>query len=137
MSVYRYALTFEGKVSPHDEMGEQMGLEASATLGLGLDPAIGAEGATVRFDALISNDPDGSFSLQGEVTLGGGSLSIATVRPGVLEETPDTSLQHGVAECSITGGSGSFSGATGTMVMNFTVDDKARFVDAQTGVVFC
>jgi len=137
MSVYRYALTFEGKVSPHDDMGEQMGLEASTTLGAGLDPAIGAEGATARFDALITNDADGSFTLQGEVTLGGGSLSIASVQPGALEKTSDASLQHGVAECTITGGSGSFSGATGTMVMNFTVDDKARFVNVQSAVVFC
>ena len=42
MSVYRYHLQFDGKVSPQDEMGEQMGIEAEATITSGFDAAIGA-----------------------------------------------------------------------------------------------
>lgn len=141
MSVYRYHLQFDGKVSPQDEMGEQMGIEAQAKIGSGLDgggfdATIGVEGSIAKFDALVMNDMDGSFTLQGEVTLAGGSLSISTYRPSSLEESPDPAIQRGTAECHIDSGTGAFSGASGTITLNFTVDEDARFTDLQTGLIF-
>ncbi len=140
MSVYRYHLQFEGKVSPQDEMGEQMGIEAEAKVGpdrtRGFDPAIGAEGSVAKFACLVSNDMDGTFTLQGEVTLAGGSLTISTIRPSSLEESPDAKVQRGTAECQIDTGTGAFKGAVGTVMLNFTVDEDARFTDLQTGLVF-
>ncbi len=136
MSVFRYHLRFDGKVSPQDEMGEQMGIEAESTVGTGFDAAIGAEGSRGKFDALVVNDMDGSFTLQGEVTLSGGTLTISTYRPSSLEESPDPAIQRGTAECRIDGGTGAFSGASGTITLNFTVDEDARFTDLQTGLVF-
>lgn len=136
MSVYRYHLQFEGKVSPQDEMGEQMGIEAEAKIGSGFDAAIGAEGGTAKFDCLVMNDMDGSFTLQGEITLAGGTLALSTYRPSSLEESPDPTIQRGTAECRIDSGTGSFASASGTVTLNFTVDEDARFTDLQTGVIF-
>ncbi len=136
MSTYRYNLLFEGKVSPQDEMGENMGIEATAALGLGSDPAIGAPGAKVQFNALVTNEADGSFTLQGEVTLAGGTLALSSLGSGTMEETPDPTLQQGTLICRIDSGTGSFSGASGTVTLNFTVSEEARFTDLQTGLVF-
>lgn len=136
MSVYRYHLQFDGKVRPQDEMGEQMGIEAEATITSGFDAAIGAEGGTAKFDCLVMNDMDGSFTLQGEITLAGGTLAVSTYRPSSLEESPDPTIQRGTAECRIDSGTGSFSGASGTITLNFTVDEDALFTDLQTGVIF-
>lgn len=140
MTVYRYHLQFEGKVSPQDDMGEQMGIEAEAMVGPevdgGFDAAIGAEGATAKFECLVMNDMDGSFTLQGEVTLAGGALSITTSRASSLEESPDPTIQRGTAECQIDSGTGTFKGAVGTITLNFTVDEDARFTDLQTGLIF-
>lgn len=117
-------------------MGEQMGIEAEATITSGFDAAIGAEGGTAKFDCLVMNDMDGSFTLQGEITLAGGTLAVSTYRPSSLEESPDPTIQRGTAECRIDSGTGSFSGASGTITLNFTVDEDARFTDLQTGVIF-
>ncbi|MBL4863711.1 MAG: hypothetical protein JKY63_02290 [Rhodobiaceae bacterium] len=136
MSTYRYNLLFEGKVSPQDEMGESMGIEATATLGLGSDPAIGAPGAKAQFNALVSNDADGSFTLQGEVTLAEGTLALTSLSSGTMEETPDPTLQQGTLICCVESGTGSFSGASGTVTLNFTVGEDACFTDLQTGLVF-
>ncbi|MCE7997238.1 MAG: hypothetical protein HEP70_00115 [Rhodobiaceae bacterium] len=136
MSVYRYHLQFDGKVSPQDEMGEQMGIEAEATLTSGFDAAIGAEGVNAKFECLVMNDMDGSFTLQGEITLAGGTLAVSTYRPSSLEESPDPTIQRGTAECRIDSGTGSFTGASGTITLNFTVDEDARFTDLQTGLIF-
>ena len=136
MSLYRYHLQFEGKASPQDEMGEQMGIEAEAKVGSGFDAAIGAEGSTAKFECLVMNDLDGSFMLQGEVSLAGGTLALSTTRPSSLEESPDSSIQRGATECRIESGTGAFKGALGTVTLNFTVDEDARFTDLQTGIVF-
>lgn len=117
-------------------MGEQMGIEAEAKIGSGFDAAIGAEGATAKFECLVMNDVDGSFTLQGEITLAGGTLALSTFRPSSLEESPDPIIQRGTAECRIDSGTGSFTGASGTITLNFTVDEDARFTDLQTGVIF-
>ena len=117
-------------------MGEQMGIEAEAQISAGFDAAIGAEGTRARFDALVVNDMDGSFTLQGEVTLAGGTLAVSTYRPSSLEESPDPTIQRGTAECRIDSGTGAFAGASGTITLNFTVDEDARFTDLQTGLVF-
>ncbi|PCJ69309.1 MAG: hypothetical protein COA62_11865 [Rhodobiaceae bacterium] len=136
MSTYRYNLRFEGKVSPQDEMGENMGIEATATLGLGSDPAIGAPGASVQFNALVTNDMDGSFTIHGEVVLAGGTLALTSAGSGTMKETPDPTLQQGTLTCQVESGTGSFSGASGTVTLNFTVGEDARFTDLQTGLVF-
>jgi len=136
MSVFRYHLQFEGKVSPQDDMGEQKGIKATATVGPGLDPASGADGSVVKFDCLVTNDMDGTFTMQGEVSLAGGSPTISTTRSSSLEESPDPTIQRGVAECLIDNATGAFSGASGTVLLNFTVDEDARFTDLQTGLVF-
>jgi len=136
MSLYRYHLQFDGKVSPQDEMGEQMGIEAVANVGPGFDATIGAEGTSAKLECLVMNDMDGSFTLQGEVTLAGGTLAISTYRPSSLEESPDPTIQRGTAECRIDSGTGSFSGASGTVTLNFTVDEDAHFTDLQTGLIF-
>jgi len=140
MSVYRYHLQFEGKVSPQDDMGEQMGIEAAAKVGPGLpggfDPAVGAESTVAKFDCLVTNDMDGTFTLQGEVTLAGGTLSLSTTHPSSLEESPDPTIQRGTAECQIDNGTGAFKGAVGIVTLNFTVDEDARFTDLQTGLIF-
>jgi hypothetical protein len=140
MNVYRYHLQFEGKVSPQDDMGEQMGIEAEAKVGPevdgGFDPAIGTDGSIAKFDCLVSNDMDGTFTLQGEVTLAGGTLSITTSRASSLEESPAPTIQRGTAECQIDSGTGTFKGAVGTITLNFTVDEDARFTDLQTGLIF-
>jgi hypothetical protein len=136
MNLYRYSLIFEGKVSPQDEMGENMGIEATATLGAGLDPAIGVEGGVAQLNALVTNDTDGSFTLQGEVVLAGGTLTLVAAQSATMEETPDPALQHGTTTCLVEGGTGVFKGASGTVMLNFTVGEDARFTDLQTGLVF-
>lgn len=136
MGLHRYLLTFEGKVSPQDEMGEQMGIESSATLGPGCDEALGAAGAKAEFNALVTNEPDGSFTLQGELVLPSGTLAVSTVRPSSLDETPDPAIQTGTAECRIDSGTGKLAGASGTLMLTFTVDEDARFVGLAAGLVF-
>jgi hypothetical protein len=136
MTVYRYHLQFEGKVSPQDDMGEQMGIEATAKVGPGFDPAIGTDGSIAKFDCLVSNNMDGTFTLQGEVTLAGGILAVSTIRHSSLEESRDPAIQRGTAECQVDSGTGAFKDAIGILTLNFTVDEDALFTDLQTGLVF-
>ncbi|MBO6628042.1 MAG: hypothetical protein JJ939_06415, partial [Alphaproteobacteria bacterium] len=42
----------------------------------------------------------------------------------------------GEVKASITSGTGDLTGAQGTLFFHFTVDDEARFVDQQSGLVF-
>ncbi len=136
MKIYRYQVTFKGKVSPQDEMGTEMGIEAAGLVGLGCDPLFGEPGSSAQMGALVTNDEDGAFSLQGEIVFPTGTLSFESGAAPPLRDLADPSLQGGEVKASITSGTGDLTGAQGTLFFHFTVDDEARFVDQQSGLVF-
>ncbi|MEQ9518360.1 MAG: hypothetical protein RLN89_02855 [Parvibaculum sp.] len=136
MKTYRYQVTFTGRVSPQDDMGTEMGIEAVGPLGPGCDPLFGAPGSPVRLGVLVSNDEDGAFTVQGEVTLPGGTLTLGSDPAPALRDLPDPRLQSGTLTARIEDGSGALSGATGSVFMHFTVDEDAVFIDLQSGLVF-
>ena len=66
MPELRYQMTFEGKVSPEDEMGRQMRIESAAIIPAGLDPALTQGGRSAVLAALVDTDDYGGFTETGE-----------------------------------------------------------------------
>ncbi|WP_424468699.1 hypothetical protein [Parvibaculum sp.] len=136
MREVRYQLTFEGKVSPEDEMGSVMRVETRASFGAGVDPvfATGAPQAVVH--AMVEPDDFGGFRESGEIIFGGGTLTYVSDGEGKIGESADPTLQQGHVVRRIEGGSGAFEGASGVIVSVFTVSEDAQMRDSQSAVIF-
>ncbi len=132
----RFQIELAGKASPEDAMGERMNIETSAVLPPDFDPALAGSGLHVTCEAAVDNDEYGGFSETGTLSFGGGTLSYESVREGYLGETPDPKTQLGHVVFQVTGGTGSFAGASGFIVSAFTVNEDAQVRESQSAVLF-
>ncbi len=136
MREIRYQLLFEGRVTPDDEMGVSMSLEARARF-TGTAEAVFAEGAPQAvYKAQVENAPDGSFSINGTLLFGGGTLTVEGEESRLLIEVPGEPVHLATFSLRITAGSGAFAGAKGRIASVFTVGEDGSFRDSQSGVVF-
>ena len=117
-------------------MGEHMTIEATAPLGVWLDPLFTEGAAAAQFSSVVENEMDGSFTQAGAVSFGTGQLSFVTEGSGQLVPSVDPAVQHGTAVWRIEGGTGAFEKATGFITSNFTVSEDAAVTDTQAGVIF-
>lgn len=136
MPELRWQLTFEGKVSPEDDMGNRMGIESVAAVPAGLDPALTQGGRSAMLKATVETDEYGGFTESGEIVFGAGTILYSARGDGFIEETVEPDIQQGCVIRQVDGGSGIFEGATGYIVSTFTVDEDATIRDSQSAVIF-
>lgn len=136
MPELRFQLTFEGTVSPEDEMGARMTIEAVAPVPAGLDPALTQGGRSATLHATVETDDYGGFTETGEISFGAGAIRFQSRGEGFIEDTVEEDIQQGCVIRAVQGGSGIFENATGYIVSTFTVDEDARYRDSQSAVIF-
>ena len=136
MPELRWQLTFEGKVSPEDDMGARMNVESMAPIPAGLDAALTQGGRSATLSATVETDEYGGFTENGEIVFGSGTILYSTRGDGFIEETVEPDIQQGCVIRQVDGGSGIFEGATGYIVSTFTVDEDATIRDSQSAVIF-
>jgi len=136
MRQVRYQLTFEGKVSPEDDMGSVMRVETRASFGAGTDGIFSAGAPQAVLTANVEPDNFGGFRQTGEIVFGGGTLVIASDGEGQIGDSADPTLQQGAVLFRIESGTGAFAGATGMIVSVFTVGEDAMMRDSQSAVIF-
>jgi len=136
MREYRYQLVFEGKVTPDDELGARMMVEARAGFSPKTDPIFSEGAPQAILSTVVENEDESTFTQSGELIFGGGSLRIETIGSGELRPSGDEAVQIGLATWSIQGGTGAFEGARGYVQSLFTINEDAVLVDSQSGIVF-
>lgn len=136
MPELRWQLTFEGKVSPEDDMGSRMTIESVAVIPAGLDASLTQGGRSASLNATVETDEYGGFTENGEIAFGSGTILYSTRGEGFIEETVEPETQQGCVIRQVDGGSGIFEGATGYIVSSFTVDEDATIRDSQSAVIF-
>jgi hypothetical protein len=136
MREVRYHLIFEGKVSPDDDMGSRMRVEARASFGTGVDPVFSTGAPQAVLDAIVEPDEFGHFTERGEIVFGGGTLIYVSDGEGSIGDCADPVLQQGHVAFKIESGTGAFEGASGTIVSVFTVNENTQVRDSQSAVVF-
>jgi hypothetical protein len=135
MPELRYQLAFEGTVSPEDEMGARMVIEASAPVSSACDPAL-AQGAPATIKAVVEVDDYGGFTETGEISFSVGTIRYQSRGEGFIEATIEDDKQQGCVIRAVQGGSGIFEGASGYIVSTFTVGENAIIRDNQSAVIF-
>jgi len=136
MPELRYQLTFEGTVSPEDEMGSRMNILSVAAIPPGLDAALTQGGRSATLSATVETDDYGGFTETGEISFGAGAIRYSTRGEGFIEDTEEEDIQQGCVIRQVEGGSGIFENATGYIVSTFTVSEDAVIRDSQSAVVF-
>lgn len=136
MREVRYHLTFEGKVSPEDEMGSVMRVETRASFGAGVDPVFSTGAPQAVLTARVEPDEFGGFAENGEIVFGGGTLVYVNDGEGKIGDSADAKLQQGHVVRRIESGTGAFEGASGFIVSAFTVGEDAMMRDSQSAVIF-
>ena len=136
MRQVRYQLTFEGKVSPEDDMGSVMRVDTRASFGAGTDEIFSAGAPQAVLSANVETDNYGGFRQSGEIVFGGGTLIIVSDGEGQISDSADPELQQGAVLFRVESGTGAFAGATGMIVSVFTVGEDAMMRDSQSAVIF-
>jgi hypothetical protein len=136
MREVRYQLTFEGKVSPEDEMGSVMRVETRASFGAGVDPVFSTGAPQAVLSAAVSPDEFGGFTESGEIVFGGGTLVYSSDGEGRIGDSAVSTVQQGHVVRRIESGTGAFEGASGVIVSVFTVREDALMRDSQSAVIF-
>ncbi|MGV8998347.1 MAG: hypothetical protein ACOH12_15520 [Parvibaculaceae bacterium] len=136
MRQVRYQLTFEGKVSPEDDMGSVMRVETRASFGAGTDDIFSVGAPQAVLSANVEPDNFGGFRQTGEIVFGGGTLIIASDGEGQIGDSADPLLQQGAVLFRVESGTGAFAGASGIIVSVFTVGEDAIMRDSQSAVIF-
>lgn len=136
MREVRYQLIFEGKVSPEDEMGTVMRVEARALFGAGVDEVFSSGAPQAVFTSRVEPDDYGGFRETGEIVFGGGTLVFESEGDGRIGDSADPTIQLGAAVWRVASGTGAFDGASGTIVSVFTVNENAQIRDSQSAVIF-
>lgn len=135
MPELRYQLAFEGTVTPEDEMGARMLIEASAPVLAGCDPAF-AQDALATINAVVEPDEYGGFTETGEIRFHAGTIHYQSRGEGFIEPTFEDDKQQGCVIRAVQGGSGIFENASGYIVSTFTVGENAVIRDSQSAVIF-
>lgn len=136
MRELRYQLTFDGKVSPEDEMGTVMRVETRASFATGTDPLFTTGAPQAVLTAAVEPDDFGGFRETGEIIFGGGTINFTTEGEGRIADSAISTHQLGSALLRIEGGTGAFAGASGTIASVFTVSENAEMRDSQSAVIF-
>ena len=88
------------------------------------------DGEQAVLESVVERLPDGSFVEEGTITYGrAGSVTFATVGRGTVAPAPVAGWMSGAVMWTVTGGGGTFSGATGLITSNFTVSAQGVVVD--------
>lgn len=88
------------------------------------------DGEHAVLESVVERFPDGSFVEDGTITYGrAGSISFATVGRGTVAPAPLEGWTTGAVMWTVTGGRGTFQGATGLITSNFTVSAQGVVVD--------
>jgi hypothetical protein len=88
------------------------------------------DGEQAVLESVVERFPDGSFVEEGTITYGrAGSVTFATVGRGTVAPAPLAGWTSGAVMWAVTGGRGTFSGATGLITSNFTVSTQGVVVD--------
>ena len=98
-------------------------------------------GGVAVMETTVELDPSGAtFRESGTITFKGAAssqLSFDTVGEGtVLGPVPGGKLTHGVVNWRITGGTGQFEGASGTISSSFLFDSRGGLVDNHLALVW-
>jgi hypothetical protein len=81
-------------------------------------------------ESVVERFADGSFVEEGTITYGrAGSVTFATVGRGAVGPAPIAGWTSGAVMWTVTGGHGTFAGATGLITSNFTVSAQGVVVD--------
>lgn len=136
MREVRYQLIFEGKVTPEDEMGTVMRVEARAAFGPNVDDVFSIGAPQAVFTSSVEPNEHGGFHESGEIVFGGGTLVFASEGEGHIGDSADPTLQLGAAIWRIESGTGAFAQASGTITSVFTVSENAQIRDSQSAVIF-
>jgi hypothetical protein len=148
MRRFEYVLTFVRPAGVKDDAPAYApGLKASTLL----TPAgpvtrmVSQPGARAVLRTTATVGPDGKLFFEtGTVDFGGGAtLAYATIGTGVLGDCADPAYKAGTVMWRVTGGTGAFAGATGTITSNFLLGFDAgksaltsELIDHHFGVVF-
>lgn len=135
MPELRYQLAFEGTVSPEDEMGARMLIDASAAVSAGCDPAF-AQDAPATINAVVEADEYGGFTETGEINFRAGTIRYQSRGEGFIEPTIEDDKQQGCVIRAVQGGTGIFKNASGYIVSTFTVSENAVIRDSQSAAIF-
>ena len=88
------------------------------------------DGEQAVLESAVERFPDGSFVEDGTITYGrAGSVTFATVGRGTVAPAPLAGWTSGAVMWTVTGGRGTFSGATGLITSNFTVSAQGVVID--------
>jgi hypothetical protein len=94
-------------------------------------------GASASFDSEVQITGDGAFKEWGSITYGSaGRVRFTTVGQGLLGASGIEGLQRGAVIWEVTGGDGTFAGASGLITSNFSVDGAGAVIDNQFAQLF-
>lgn len=132
----RYQMQFNGRVTPDDEFGVHMAIEAQAEAPAGIAELFAEVGHEVVYRANVENESEGAFRIAGQLVFHRGTLNIEAEDTQALEPVPGEALHIASVSFRITGGTGALAGAKGRISSLFTVDENANFRDSQSGIIF-
>ena len=139
-----FALQFTGSATP----GSNGALHAKTTAGsqalrtvlsaAGLQPSVEAVvGGAAAFESEVAMSTDGTFDEWGTITYGtAGTVRFKTVGRGIIAPSPLDGIQRGAVIWEVTGGDGRFSGASGLITSNFSVNSDGEVIDNQFAQLF-
>jgi hypothetical protein len=142
-----YALRFTGRARPAVEADTVLVTSAVAPsftiattiahdgVNSSLEPAVG-DAATLESELVFTGRT--TFQEAGTIVFGGSSdlLRFSTLGSGYLGPSADPALRHGSVMRRIDGGEGRFTGASGLITSNFTLDGEGAVMDHQLGVIY-
>jgi hypothetical protein len=134
-----FALEFRGSAAPVPGVDGKLQARTAAASQL-LRTALTSEGvqATVEvagggdatFESEVELLPAGTFTESGTISYGAaGTVTFRTVGQGILGPSGIPDLQRGAVIWEVTEGNGQFSGVTGLITSNFTVDAQGAVMD--------
>lgn len=94
-------------------------------------------GATASFESEVQITGEGTFKEWGSITYGSaGRVRFTTLGQGLLGPSGIDGLQRGAVIWEVSGGEGAFSGASGLITSNFSVDGAGAVTDNHVAQLF-
>lgn len=135
--IFRYALIFTGKATP-DKAGTHFTARTSVKLPRTFNRTIAGGLNTASFQSLVTlrKKQPGTFYEKGTITFGSGTLIFKPTTPGTMGPSPAAGVNSGHVIWRVTGGTGAFVGASGTIASVFTSREDGSLTDTQAAVIF-
>lgn len=135
--VFHYTLTFSG-TSKADKAGTHIDVRSVAKLPRTFDRTIAGGQNTVSFKSYVTlrKKQPGTFYEKGTIIFGSGTLMFKTAAPGTMAPSPAAGMDAGHVIWQVTGGTGAFTGASGTIASVFTSREDGSLTDSHAGVIF-